>query len=722
MTEFQDDLPIKHPDEDEFGFGAFSKTISECILRLKEPNGSVIAIHGPWGSGKSSLVNLVVHELEKNADKDPNKDPVVISFSSWCYRHEEGIVNGFFQEFRSRLPQLNLKPDETSDIQNLLISLGFAASAEFAAESGVDPVAVEGIKTMAKSRVDSWRTRRKEKKERERNVPVEILQREIGNKLKKRVLIVIDDIDRLSEEEAKAIFRLIKSVGRIKNVIYLLAYDKEVENAIRMSYYSEKDSYFEKIVQASFDLPEPNKSKLIEILNTRFEDIFENDLMISSRRIYETVHEVVVPELKTLRDVHRFSNILSVSYPSVRYKVDVADFIALEALRIFRPRVYQVIRSKKDVLTRAVGYPSDINRLALHHDIEEVYLSDEKESEHIRLRSVLQRIFPSSLREFESPAFSEVEMWAKEKRARSTFHFDTYFAFSIAEDTISEFEFEEFIQNIHNNDFVKTTLINFMSSDTENGRTKASYLLDKIARNFEYIDINDVESFLTCLFSVVNELKSESDLVREFGYLVGNEDRIIRICKKLLVNRFEIVRVSEIMFKSIRAAPLDFQTEMCKMAHYYHSSSENYRSHKVINMLSVDDTENLKHQIYQNIHDALADRSIFGYKNFIVVLENCREVSHDPENIKHSMNSLLESRENVITYAREFGKILPDISHDDYHSRAMVARIERVIDIGSFINRMHHVIQEGDLTKEDENIINRTIEILSLGIHGVKLS
>ena len=93
---------------------------------------------------------------------------------------------------------------------------------------------------------------------------VEKLHAELSKALsdqKKRFLIVIDDIDRLSPDEALLIFRLVKSVGRLPNVIYLLVYDRDLaESIIAERYPSEGPHYLEKIVQAPFELPEPHHS------------------------------------------------------------------------------------------------------------------------------------------------------------------------------------------------------------------------------------------------------------------------------------------------------------------------------------------------------------------------------------------------------------------------------------------------------------------------------
>ena len=80
-------------------------------------------------------------------------------------------------------------------------------------------------------------------------------------KERKRILVVIDDIDRLVAEEIRQVFRLVKSVANFPNVTYLLAFDKEVAiKAIAELQHTSGEDYLEKIVQVPFELPPPDKT------------------------------------------------------------------------------------------------------------------------------------------------------------------------------------------------------------------------------------------------------------------------------------------------------------------------------------------------------------------------------------------------------------------------------------------------------------------------------
>lgn len=73
------DTPSLLPEEDEFGYKDFSKIIADIICHVKAPKGLVLAIHGSWGSGKTSAINYVKHYLRESDLSSTNTEKQVLN-------------------------------------------------------------------------------------------------------------------------------------------------------------------------------------------------------------------------------------------------------------------------------------------------------------------------------------------------------------------------------------------------------------------------------------------------------------------------------------------------------------------------------------------------------------------------------------------------------------------------------------------------------------------
>ena len=167
----------------------------------------------------------------------------------------------------------------------------------------------------------------------------------------RRFLIIIDDIDRLSPDEALAIFRIVKSVGRLPNVMYILVFDRDLaEKAIRERYPSEGPHFLEKIIQASFEIPEPLRTDLNHAVLSAIENICGSPDESKIHRIMNVFYDVVAPYITTPRHVVRFQNAISVTWPAIENEISLADFIALETLRLYEPSLFLAIRNNSEVV------------------------------------------------------------------------------------------------------------------------------------------------------------------------------------------------------------------------------------------------------------------------------------------------------------------------------------------------------------------------------------
>ncbi|WP_157197997.1 MULTISPECIES: KAP family P-loop NTPase fold protein, partial [Methylomonas] len=288
------DLPIRQPSEDHFGIDPFARTLANSIRKLTNPHGSVIALNGVWGSGKSSATNLILHHLKSDIEKN---DLTVINFACWWFRGEEALALAFFRELYAGIsPNLSARLKKTlSKLGSRLLRAGSAVG------SAVDLAGGNGAGSVAAGTME-WLSGLIAQDE-----SVEALHQELSHALaeqKRRFLIVIDDIDRLSPDEAILIFRLVKSVGRLPNVVYLLVYDRILaETIISERFPSEGPHYLEKIVQASFELPEPQHADLINQLLQKIHAICGIPDENQELHFMNLFYEVIAPEIATPRDV-----------------------------------------------------------------------------------------------------------------------------------------------------------------------------------------------------------------------------------------------------------------------------------------------------------------------------------------------------------------------------------------------------------------------------------
>src|SRR5438477_9582082 len=233
------DLPIEFPGEDLFGLDPFARAVAASIRNMPAPAGIVLAINGAWGSGKSSAVNLIRHHLSEAIRVG---EFAHVWFNPWWFAGADALTLSFFQELNTAVG-----PSLPKQIRDSLSALGTGVSTAgplLAAGANLKVPGLGAVVTGASNLFEKFT---------KRNVTVEGEHSAIAEALRsqpKKFLVIIDDIDRLSPDDALTMFRLVKSVGRLPNVIYLLAFDRSLaERAVSERFPSEGAGYLDKIIQ-----------------------------------------------------------------------------------------------------------------------------------------------------------------------------------------------------------------------------------------------------------------------------------------------------------------------------------------------------------------------------------------------------------------------------------------------------------------------------------------
>jgi len=548
MPDFSD-KPIVLPEEDILGFNPLAKVIADSISRMNKPEGTVIAVNGPWGSGKSSVVNLVRHHLSKTGDVTLK----IVDFKCWWFRGEEALKVAFFRELQSAFgPSLTRRAKKA--LPKLGQFLGLAGTTLSAAGRINAPLAIAG---KLASGIGKCLGTHEE--------TVERLHKEIFDALRKgsnRYLIVIDDIDRLSPDEAILIFRLIKSVGGLPNVMYLLAYDRQLaENIVAERYPSEGPHYLEKIVQASFDLPVPSQAALTEEFLRRLYKVVGEECLSAANDFQDLYDYLIGPEIKTPRDVVRILNPLRVTWSAVCEDVNPADFVCLESLRIQRPQLYRELKANGDLVVGRRGNilwgTSPLPEQSEQYDA--IFLNHVPESDRERLRNGLMLLFPALRRAWQGVSSEDhaLGVWDKQRRVCSPKHFDTYFQFSITENVLSAREIKTLIDRTGDDEFLRNLLLDAANTKLANGGTKVHLLLEALRIHADDIPDEHIGKLLASIYSISDSLVLAENGVG--GSLSAFGDTLLQVgllTRRLTMERFTLERRSSLIQEACKAATL----------------------------------------------------------------------------------------------------------------------------------------------------------------------
>lgn len=455
------DKPIVKVDDDLLGRSDFAKQFGKSICEYGGKDGLVIGLYGKWGSGKTSIINMAISEIsidedevkrvekekwysklykrikklfitQKSKEENQKHNPIIIKFSPWNYSDKNNLISLFFHELKNKLSvtkgekhkgKIGEAISQYSDIIDVLSFIPVAGPA-------IAPI----LKTISKSK------------------GAELMETPSLNEAKEKlckaledfnhkIIVFIDDIDRLTTPQIKDIFQLVKQVGDFPNIIYVLTMDREIVcNALSEYHNIDGDEYLKKIVQVSFEIPEIDTTTVHEILRDRLNDIVhksKNEEEFENNEYFETVLENCVnPYVNNIRDVNRLLNAFRFKYGALLEETSFVDLLGITAIEIFEPKLYKWISDNLYALCQCTEHSLRM----IGKDKSEEYLKycNEKfsslEFDCNKVIDILSTMFPTFAKDINKHKFanpqSEEELTSK-MRIGSAEKFDLYFSFNL---------------------------------------------------------------------------------------------------------------------------------------------------------------------------------------------------------------------------------------------------------------------------------------------------
>lgn len=296
----------KKDQQDIFGYAGLSKELSEFIHHTESEHSFAIGILGNWGDGKTYF--------SKNLQSDLNNfngDYIIVDFNPWLYKKEQ-LIDGFFNEFLTATSYIDrsLKNDITSYIDKI---------------SEKSEVEYIQLANFASKILTSFRSSEEIKKSISQKIQLS----------RKKIIIFLDDTDRLDNDEIKEVLKIIRNCADFANTFFITGIDYNYINS-----KVDNPSYLEKIFNVLVALPKKSPSSLKNEIKNRFELHFPDDEEITKAILELLQHDWFSNFLKNLRQLNRVINSVKIAYNKLKMNVDVTDLIILETLKNSKTDVY----------------------------------------------------------------------------------------------------------------------------------------------------------------------------------------------------------------------------------------------------------------------------------------------------------------------------------------------------------------------------------------------
>ena len=316
MDTLLEDKPIECMEDDAFDLVEEAEKIAkETSVRSRAKTCS-IAITAPWGGGKSSFLNLIRKQINEDEFE-------IVYFVPRDSKSVQTIQEDFFSMIACVLAKYDSRCSH--------IMKDYMASLQLIDNRSIVERLLSLYRIWDK---DSLKDSIKES----------------FAALKKRVLVIIDDFDRLSKEEILEVLKLIDGNAAFANLIFLTAYDKEQVNRVLGDTYQTPDACFiDKFFDVEFAIPfrpyiyiakyiEETLCKQLGISDGEREDIR------CVVKYQETIFKEYIP---THRDAKRYINQVVLDFKSIRGEVSVSDFLLLQLVKYRYPELYKGIFKQK---------------------------------------------------------------------------------------------------------------------------------------------------------------------------------------------------------------------------------------------------------------------------------------------------------------------------------------------------------------------------------------
>lgn len=634
---YSTDRPIDTCEQDLLGRASFSKQLGRAIYDYNGKDGLVIGLYGKWGSGKTSVINMAVNEMITLA-KQENNMPLVMKFAPWNYSDKDNLISIFFQSLKNKI--------ELQDNEELKKEVGKALNDYAGAFDALSliPIVGSGVAAILKTVAQAQGTNLMQGADLEKTKE---LSESALVEVNKKIVIIIDDIDRLTNSQIRDVFQLVKQVADFPNIIYILAMDREVvRRALQEVHNVDGNEYLQKIIQVPFEIPELRKSKLNSIFFSRLDEVVKE---ISDKIKWDDMYwkdvfqNCIEPYINTLRDVNRVINTFQFKYGAMYEETAFEDMIGITTIEVLDPELYKWIGNNKEAVCGGFfhGLSFDKSDKDYRKKYSEEFLSLEINPDRaIRCIAAMFPMFANDVNEKGFEYFSSSDIRSKMRAAHKE-RFELYFMYDLDDIRIP--------RNIINACIYKLDTESIRNHlDKINKQGNIIYFLDEVRsliNNIPYKRLGLIASIFLEMQGNFHGQNSKSIFTISANDITERciDDMINRL--KTEAERFKIIYTAVKNLNSLNLGTMARRINRIELAYGRLAGKSEKEEGKIISLNHLREIEEL---YVSRIHDIVKKIPFVNIKGFKFVFYLWK--SFEKEGAKNYINKMFEDDVNKIRF------------------------------------------------------------------------
>lgn len=301
-------------DYDLLNRKAIINHICSSIASSRHASSYVVGLEGPWGSGKTTIINNVKKKL-KYSD-----DIVIEDFDPWLYGSQEALLLAMFDTILEHSGIKYSAIKIRSIVNDLLDTVAENYDAGGIIKTFISRYNKANISSI-KNRINSYL-----------------------NKTDKNIVFIIDNIDRADSNNIIFLFKLIGIVFDLPRIVYVLSYDRNRLNAVFENTLDIDKKYTEKIIQQEISIPQIQVERLHELYFTIIRNILKRyGIRDDEINEYSQINNCICQKIKDIRNLKRIINSAFSTVFSNETILNKKDLLSIEVIKFTEPDLYNLI-------------------------------------------------------------------------------------------------------------------------------------------------------------------------------------------------------------------------------------------------------------------------------------------------------------------------------------------------------------------------------------------